>query len=81
MVKNLPASGGDARDLGLTPGSGSCPGVESGNLLQYSYQEKSIDRGAWQARVNGVTKNETRLSEHACAYFIENFCIGVHKGH
>ena len=57
MVKNLPASGGDARDLGLIPGSGSCPGVGSGNLLQYSYQENSIDRGAWQARVNGVTKN------------------------
>ena len=27
MVKNPPASGGDARDAGLIPGSGSSPGV------------------------------------------------------
>ena len=28
MVKNLPANVGDARDLGLTPGSGRSPGEE-----------------------------------------------------
>ena len=36
VVKNLPANAGDARDSGSIPGSGRSPGVENGNLLQYS---------------------------------------------
>ena len=36
MVKNLPASTGDAGDLGSIPGLGRSPGEENGNLLQYS---------------------------------------------
>ena len=36
MVKNPPASAGDAGDLGLIPGLGRSPGEENGNLLQYS---------------------------------------------
>ena len=32
-----------------------------------------MDRRAWWAAVHGVTKNETRLRERACPYFIENF--------
>ena len=35
MVKNPPATAGDARDTGLIPGSGRSPRVENGNLLQY----------------------------------------------
>ena len=35
VVKNLPASAGDARDTGLIPGSGGFPGEGNGNLLQY----------------------------------------------
>ena len=31
MVKNLPANAGDARDLGLIPGSGRSPGVGNAN--------------------------------------------------
>ena len=30
VVKNLPANAGDARDMGLIPGSGRSPGVGSG---------------------------------------------------
>ena len=33
VVKNLPASTGDVRDVGSIPGSGSCPGEGQGNLL------------------------------------------------
>ena len=44
MVKNLPANAGD---VSLTPGSGRSPGGGHGNLLQYSYLENSMDRGAW----------------------------------
>ena len=32
-VKNLPDKAGGARDVGLIPGSGRCPGGEKGNLL------------------------------------------------
>ena len=35
MVKNLSASAGDARDAGLIPGLGQCPGGGNGNPLQY----------------------------------------------
>ena len=34
VVKNLPASVGDTRDVGLIPGSGRFPAVGSGNPLQ-----------------------------------------------
>ena len=37
--------------------SGRSPGEENGYSLQYSCLENSIDRGAWRARVHGVTKS------------------------
>ena len=46
VVKNLPASAGDARDMGSIPGSGNSPGVGNGNPLQYSCLENSMDREA-----------------------------------
>ena len=33
LVKNLPADGGDARDVGLIPRSGRSPGEGNGKLL------------------------------------------------
>ena len=59
MVKNLPTSAGDIRDLGLISGLGRSPGEGHGNPLQYSGLENSTDRGAWQATVRGVTKSQT----------------------
>ena len=43
MVKNLPASAGDAGDLDWIPGSERCPGVGNGSPLQYSCLESSMD--------------------------------------
>ena len=43
MVKNLPADAGDAKDVGSVPGSGRSPGVENGNLFQYSCLENFMD--------------------------------------
>ena len=62
MVKNLPASAGDARDGGLIPGWGRSAREENGNPLQYSRLGSPIDRGAWRATVHGVAKSWTRLN-------------------
>ena len=50
-------------DLGLIPGLGISSGEESGNPLQYSCLENSMDRGAWRATISGVTKSQTGLRE------------------
>ena len=62
VVKNPPASAGDARDAGSIPGSGKSPGIENGNPLQYSCLENSTERGTWWTTVHGVTKSSSRLS-------------------
>ena len=59
VVKNQPANAGEESDMGLIPGSGRSPGVGNGNPLQYACLENSMDRGAWQATVHGVTKSQT----------------------
>ena len=53
-VKHPSANAADAEDAGLTPGLGSSPGERNGKPLQYSCLENPIDRGAWQAAVQGV---------------------------
>ena len=45
----------NAGDLGSIPRS---PEEGSGNPLQYSCLENSIDRGAWLAIVHGVTESD-----------------------
>ena len=52
-----------ARDPGSIPGLGRSPGEGNGNPLQYSCLENSMDRGAWQATVHGVTKSQTWLRD------------------
>ena len=47
VVKNLPASAGDLRDPGLILGSGRSPGAGNCNLLQYSCQGNTANRGAY----------------------------------
>ena len=47
----------NARDLGLIPRSGRSPAERNGYSIQYSCLENSMDRGAWQAIVNGVAKS------------------------
>ena len=59
VVKYLPANAGDSRDAGLISGSGRSLGVGKGNPLQYSCLENLMDRGVWQATVQGVAKSQT----------------------
>ena len=40
------------------PESGRSPGEENGYPLQYSCLENSMNRGAWQDIVHGVTESE-----------------------
>ena len=59
VVKNLPASAGDA---GLIPGLGRSLGGGNGNLHQYSCLGNPMDRGTWPATIHGVAKSQIRLS-------------------
>ena len=56
MVKNLPASARDARDIGLIPGLGRPLGEGNGNLFQSSSLGNIMDKEAWQATINWVAK-------------------------
>ena len=47
----------NAGDMGLIPGWERSPGEgNTGNRVQYSCLEISMDRGAWRAAVHGVTR-------------------------
>ena len=46
----------DARDIGSIPGLGRYPGVENGNILQYSGLENSMDCN--HGMVKGVPDRE-----------------------
>ena len=51
------ASACNAGDLASVPRLGRSRGEGNGNPLQYSCLGNSMDRGAWQATVHGVTKS------------------------
>ena len=58
VVKNPPVKAGEAGDTGSIPGLGRSPGEGNGNPLQYSFLGNPMDRGAGQATVHGVAKNQ-----------------------
>ena len=70
LVKNPPATAGDARDLGSIPGLGRSPGEERGNPLQCSCLENPTDRGAWRIIVYRVPRSRTWLSTHTCDHCV-----------
>ena len=53
----------NAGDLGSIPGLGRSPEEGNSYAFKYSGLENSMDRGAWQATVHGVTKSQTQLSD------------------
>ena len=59
VVKNLAASTGDARDVGLTPGLGRFHGVGYGNPLQNFYLGSHMNRGIQWATVHGASTSQT----------------------
>ena len=60
MVKESACNAGN---LGSVPRLGRSPEEGSGYPLQCSCLENSMDRGAWQTTVHGVTKSWTQLSD------------------
>ena len=64
VVNNMPASAGDSRDMGSTPGLGTSSGEGNGNPFQYSCLKKSMDRGAWRATDHGLQTTTEQLSTH-----------------
>ena len=59
VIKSPPAAAGDEGDLGVVLGSVRSPRERNGNLLQYSCLENLMDRGAWQATVDGIPERWT----------------------
>ena len=49
----------NAGDPGSIPVLGRSPGEGNGYAFQYSCLENSMDRGAWQTTVHGITKSQT----------------------
>ena len=71
VVKNLPANAGDAGDEGLIPEVGSSPGVENGNLFQYSPgkflgQRSLVSYSTWGPK-------EADTTEHTRMYLMYTF--------
>ena len=62
-VNNLPANAGDTGDAASVTGLGRAPGEGNGNPLHYSCLENPMDRGDWQATLNGVATSRTGLSD------------------
>ena len=60
VVKYPPANAGD---LGSIRESGRSPGGGNGNPLQYFCLGNPMDRGTWQATLQGLTKSQTQLSD------------------
>ena len=54
---------GDAGHTGSVSGSERSPGEGNGNPAQYSYLENPMGKGAWQATVYGLAKNQIRLRQ------------------
>ena len=66
MVKNPPASVGDAGDMGLIPGSGRSPGEGNSNPLQNSCLESQGQRSLMGYSPWGC--KESDMTEHVCTY-------------
>ena len=80
MVKNPLVSAEDPRDVSLIPGSGRCPGVGNGNLLQYSCLQNSMYRGACQLQTMGSQRvGHDWATEHAHTVFYVVDILEINK--
>jgi len=61
VIKNPCVNTGDTRDAGSVLELARSPGQWQGTPPQYSCLEKPMDRGAWWATLQRVSKSRTRL--------------------
>ena len=61
----------NAGDPSSIPGSGRSPGEGMGYPLQFPCVENSMDTGAWQATVHGVSKSQTEWLTLSPSYFAQ----------
>ena len=73
VVKNPPASAGDARNSGSVYGVRKIPWSRKWQPTPWSCLGNSLDRGTWWATVYEVTKSQTRLCTHVCLLISLNF--------
>lgn len=59
MVKNPPASEGDAGGVGLIPGWGRCPGAGNGKSVFLPGQRRLVSYSPWGHK-------ESEVTEYAC---------------
>ena len=82
VLKNLPASAGDAGDAHLTSGSKRSPGGRNGNPLQSSCLENLMNREAWQATVHRIAKARHSWARmHTQARGHQQRETNIEKGH
>ena len=75
MVKNLPSSAGDVRDVDSIAGLERSPGEGKGYALQYSGLENSMD-----CIVHGVSKSRMHLRDfHLVEIRLHAFNIRIYK--
>jgi len=72
VVKNLPASAGDIRDLGSIPGSGKSPGGRHGGPLQYLAWRIPWTEEPGELQSHGVCKelDVTEVTQHATWQYV-----------
>ena len=75
--KEPSCSAGDTGYMCLIHESGRSSGGGSGNPLQYSCLENPMDRGAWRAAVQGITRSWLQLSTYAY-YILDNPVVSIH---
>ena len=80
MVKNLPASIGDARDVGLILGLGTSLGGGHGNPLQYSLSGKVHGQRSL-AGYSPWGHTESDMTEHAYATLEEQYGLFLYTSH
>ena len=67
MVKNLPASAGNLKDMHLILGSGRSPGEGHGNPLQYSRLEHPMDKKPDRCGPRGCKRQDVTVETEQVA--------------
>ena len=71
MVKNPPANAEDTRNVGLIPGFRKMPRRRKGQPTPVFFLRTPHGQRSLGARVHGVTKNWTRLSDETAAVAVQ----------